>query len=64
MRKLGVEIRLVKIVKSVNRNARSRVRVNKTFSDNVLVQVGLYQSSVLGLLLVIIVLEALSRETR
>ena len=40
LRKLDVEIWLVKIVQSVNRNARSRVRVNKSFSDDFLVQVG------------------------
>ena len=46
------------------RNARSRVRVNGTFNDDFLVQVGLHQGSVLSLLLFIIVLQVLSRKIR
>ena len=62
--KIGIEEWLVKVVKSMYRNAPSYVRVNGTFSDDFLVQVGSHQDSVLSLLLFIIVLEALSREIR
>ena len=56
---------MVKIVQSsVYRNARSHGRVNGTFSDDFLAQVGLHQTSVLHPLLRIIVLEALSRNIR
>ena len=44
--------------------ARSRVRINNSFSDSFEVQVGVHQGSVLSPLLFIIVLEALSREFR
>ena len=43
-------------------NARNRVRVNGTFSDDFLVQGGLHQGSVLSSLLFFIVLEAITRE--
>ena len=55
---------LVKIVQSIYRNARNRVIVNGTFSDDFLVQLGLHQSSVLIPLFFIIVLETVSREIR
>ena len=45
-------------------NARSQVRVNNSFSDLFDVQVGVHQGSVLSSLLLIIVLEASSRELR
>ena len=41
-----------------------RVRVNGTFSNDLVVQVGLHQGSVLGLLLFILLHENLSREIR
>ena len=43
-------------------NARSRVRINNSYSDVFNVQVGVHQDSVLSPLLFIIVLEALSRQ--
>ena len=46
------------------KNAQSDVRVNVTYSDEFLVQVGLHQGSMLIHLLFIIVLEALSREIK
>ena len=45
-------------------NARSQVRVNSVFIDMFDVKVGVHQGSVLSPLLLIIVLEALSREFR
>ena len=62
--KLGVEEWLVKIVQSMYRSARSHFRVNGTFSDDFLVQLGLHQGSVLSPLLFTMVLEGLSREIR
>ena len=56
LRKLGVKQWLAKIVKAMCRNTWSHVRVNRTFRDNVLVQVGLHQSSTLSPLSFIIVL--------
>ena len=64
LRKLGVEEWLIKIIESVYRNAQSRVRVNDTFSDDFLTQVGLHKGSILTYLFFIIVLEELSRENR
>ena len=59
LRDLAVERWLVKFVRSMYRNARNRVRVNRIFSDNLQIQVGFYQDSILSPLLFIIVLEAL-----
>jgi hypothetical protein len=64
MRKLRVEEWLIRLVKCMYTNARSRVRVNDTYSDEFSVKVGVHQGSVLSPLLFIIVLEALSREFR
>ena len=63
-RKLCVEEWLFNIVQSMYRNARNRVRVNGSFSDDFLVQVGLRLGSVLSPLLSIIMLETISREIR
>ena len=51
-------------VQSIHRNARSRVKVNRIFNDEFLVQVGLHQGSLLNTLLFIIVLQTLSRKIR
>ena len=64
MRKVGVEEPLIKLVQSMYTNARSRVRVDDTYSDDFSVKVGVHQGSVLSPLLFIIVLEALSKEFR
>ena len=63
-RKLCVEEWLFNVVQSMYRNARNRVRVNGSFSDDFLVQVGLRRGSVLSPLLSIIMLETISREIR
>ena len=60
LRKLVVEEWLINIVQSMYSNAGSRVRVNGTFSNDFLVQVGLHQDSVLSTLSFIIGLVALS----
>ena len=58
---LGVEEWIVKMVQAMYKNARSRVRVGDTYTDEFEVGVGVHQGSVLSPLLFIIVLEALSR---
>ena len=55
---------LVKIVQTMYKNSRSHVKINGTFSDNFLVQLGLHQSSMLSPFLFIIVLETLLREIK
>lgn len=60
LRKLGSEKWLVKIAEPMYRNAQSCV----TFIYDFLIQVGLFKGLVLSPKLVIIVLEALSREIR
>ncbi|XP_057312826.1 uncharacterized protein LOC130654290 isoform X2 [Hydractinia symbiolongicarpus] len=64
MRKLGVDEWLVTMVQSMYSNARSRVRINDSLSDEFSVNVGVHQGSVLSPLLFILVLEALSMEFR
>ena len=65
MQKLGVEEWLVwLVVKSMYKNARSRVTINGTFSEEIEVKVGVHQGSVLSPLLFIMVLEALSHELK
>ena len=64
LRKLGVEEWIVRLVQGMYANARSRVRVGEGFSKEFEVKVGVHQGSVLSPLLVIFVLEALSREFR
>ena len=59
-RKQGVEERLVKIIQLMYRNTRSHIKINGTFSDDFLVQVGIHEGSVLSPLLFIILLEAVS----
>ena len=59
-KKLVVEKWLVTILQPMYKNARSRVRVHRTFSGDFQVQVGLHRSSVLTPLLFTKVLGALS----
>ena len=62
MRKLGIDEWLVRLVQSMYKDVRSRVRVGDGYSEKFGVGVGVHQGSVLSPLLFIIVLEALSRE--
>ena len=64
LRKLGVEEWIVRLVQGMYANARNRVRVGGGYSEEFEVKVGVHQGSVISPLLVIIVLEALSREFR
>ena len=62
--KLGIDEWLVRLVQSMYKDVRSRVRVGDGYSEEFGVGVGVHQGSVLSPLLFIIVLEALSREFR
>ena len=62
MRKLKIDEWLVRIVQSMYKEVRSRVRVGDEYSNSFDVRVGVHQGSVL--LLFVIVLEALSMELR
>ena len=64
MRKLGIDEWLVRLVQSMYKDVRSRVRVGNGYREEFGVAVGDHQGSVLSPLLFIIVLEALSREFR
>ena len=64
MRKLGIDECLVRLVQSMYKDVRSRLRVGSGYSEEFGVKVGVHRSSVPGPLLFIIVLEALSREFR
>ena len=64
MRKLGIDKWLVRLVKSMYKDVRSRVRVGDGYSEEFGLGVGVHQGSVLSPLLFNIVLEALSREFR
>ena len=62
MRKLKIDEWLVKIVQSMYKEVRSRVRAGDEYSNSFDVQVGVHQGSVHSPLLFVIVLEALSME--
>ena len=64
LRKVGVPEWIVRVVQIMYQSARSKVKVNNSYSDVFNVQVGVHQGSVLSPLLFVIVLEALSREFR
>ena len=64
LRKLGVEVWIVRLMQGMYANAWSCVHVGEGYSEEFVVKVGVYQGSVLSPLLFIIVLEALSREFR
>ncbi len=64
MRKLGIEEWIVRLVQAMYNGAKSRVRINNTYSETFGVKVGVHQGSILSPLLFIIVLEAMSCEFR
>ena len=64
LRKLGVEEWIVRLVKGMYANVRSRVRVGEGYSEEFEVKAGVHQGSLLSLLRFIIVLEASSCEFR
>ena len=64
MRKLQIDERLVRIVQSMYKEVRSRVRVGDEYSNSFDVRVSVHQGSVLRPLPFVIVLEALSMELR
>ena len=64
MRKQGIDEWLVRLVQSMYKDVRSRVREVDGYSEEFGVGVGVHQGSVLSPLLLIIVLESLSREFR
>ena len=60
MRKLGIDEWIVRLVKVMYDGANARVKVNGCFSETFEETVGVYQGSVLSLLIFAIVMEALS----
>ena len=61
---VGVPERIAAIVQPMYNDAKSKVKVNGSYSDEFEVKIGVHQGSVLSRLLFTIVLEALSREFR
>ena len=61
---MGLPEWVVGVVQIMYQNARSRMMINNSDSDMFKIQLGVHQGSVLGPLLFIIVLEALSKEFR
>ena len=62
VRELGIDERIVRLVKVMYDGANSSVKVNSCFSERFKVTVGVHQGSVLSLLLFAILMEALSQE--
>ena len=64
MRESGVEKRLISVIKSMYDGAMTAVKIGASESTKFPVRVGVHQGSVLSPLLLIIVLEALSKKFR
>ena len=64
MRKLGVDEWLVRLVQSMYKDVRSRIRVGDGYSEEFSVEVDVHQGPVLCPLPIIIALDAPSREFR
>ena len=64
MHKLGIDEWLVRLFQPMQKDVRSRVRVENGYSEEFGVGVGVHQGSVFNPLLFVIVLETLSREFR
>ena len=64
LRYLGVDEWIVSVIKAMNEDATTEVRLNGRESNAFSVRVGIHQESVLSPLLFVIVLEAMSREFR
>ena len=59
---VGFQEWLINVIKAMYEDAKSRARVNNSFSEEFEVKVRVHQGSVLSHMLFIIVLEALSRQ--
>ena len=64
LRKVGIPEWIVRVLQIMYQIATSQVRINNSYSNVFMVQVGVHQCSVLSNLLFIIALEALSRKFR
>ena len=64
MRTLGVEDWLIRVVQVMYQDVKSKVRVEGSYSEEFPVEVGVHQGSILSPLLFIIVMEAISRNSR
>ena len=64
MTRVGVEQWVIRAVKAMYENAKSCVCLNGQFSDEFNIKVGVHQSAVVSSLHFIIVMEALSRESK
>ena len=62
LRKLELDEWVIRLVKAIYSDAQSSVQVNRSCSEPFKVMVGAHQASLLSPLLLIIVMEALSRE--
>ena len=64
MRRVGDEEWTILAVKAMYENAKSHVCLNGQFIDKFNIKVGVHQGAALSLLIFIIVMEALSRESK
>ena len=64
MRKKGLSEAMIQVVMSLYDGAKTRVRVGSAYSEKFEVKVGVYQGSVLSLLLFAIVVDVISQNAR